>query len=461
MCGIILTKNPKALDMIAHRGTEFNQVKWGDWYLGHSRLPIQTFSGPMDPGVQPIKIPGGYVLYNGEIYNYPRGYASDTEYLKALFTEHPDIRSILNAAKDWDGMWAILRVTESSAFAFTDPLGKKQLYYNNRGEICSEILPLVRPKDKIDEFYRSEIFKWGYNFDERTPFERVKRLQPNTYLRMNLDRGTASVAGPWYAWYFPSKPKITGGIDTAARTLRGLIEESVERRMMAKGHQFGVLLSGGLDSSIITSILAAKGADIQIYSVRGNESQYASLMARKLGVLSKVIWIPSDADESYTDQKILEALRYNECPIDLGSLMPQHRMCSVVDSDIIIAGDGSDELFGGYRRIHDYDSQLSDVFQELPYYHLPRLDRAAMRFTKELRSPFLGHKVIRFALTLPYEYRVDKLVLKKAFAKDIPEEILNRPKQPLKSQALLADPLAWRKKLHSLFYDEFLKTLNN
>lgn len=453
MCGIAISLAPGMVNKISHRGTELRQLEFGGLWLGHARLPIQTLPGSEDPGVQPIPLRDGYLLYNGEIYNYPSKYGSDTEYLQDLFSSCK-VWDVLHEAQKWDGMWAIAKVTPDGLWAFTDPLGKKQLYYNSRGEICSEMLPLVHGAVGFDPYWRSETFKWGYNTDDRTPYEGVRRLMPNRVLTVAF--GTAKVtARDWYSWKVQPCLKSLEG---AAEELRGLAIESVRRRMLSKGHRLGVLLSGGLDSSIIASILNDLGADMDLYSVDNEEGRYARLMAQNLGCLDKVTWISSDfSDAPYQDLEVLAALRYNETPIDLGSLMPQHRMCSAVRQDIIVTGDGADELFGGYRRIHDYDSQLSDVFQELPFYHLPRLDRASMRFTKELRTPFLGHDVVRFALSLPYEYRIGKKVLKEAFRGMVPDDIIDRAKTPLKSKGLQDDPLQWRKRLHHLFYDELFK----
>lgn len=453
MCGIAISLTPWMVNGISHRGTEVRQLEYGRLWLGHARLPIQTLPGSEDSGVQPIRLRDGYLLYNGEIYNYPSKYSSDTEYLQDLFNSCKT-QDVLHEAQKWDGMWAIVKVTYGGLWAFTDPLGKKQLYYNSKGEVCSEMLPLAHGEVEFDPYWRSEAFKWGYNTDDRTPYKGVRRLMPNRVLTV-IAGGTKVTARNWYPW---KVHPYLGSLGDAAGELRELVTESVKRRMLSKGHRLGVLLSGGLDSSIIASILHDSGADMELYSVDNDEGRYARLMAQKLGCQDRVTWIPSDfSDAPYQDPEVFAALRYNETPIDLGSLMPQHRMCSAVKQDIIVTGDGADELFGGYRRIHDYDSQLSDVFQELPFYHLPRLDRASMRFTKELRTPFLGHDVVRFALSLPYEYRIDKKVLKEAFRGTVPDEIIDRAKTPLKSKGLQDDPLQWRKRLHHLFYDELFQ----
>merc|ERR1711991_1311828 len=112
----------------------------------------------------------------------------------------------------------------------------------------------------------------------------------------------------------------------------------------------------------------------------------------------------------------------------------------------VLTGDGADELFGGYRRAKEYDSQYSDVFCELPYYHLPKLDRTMMRSTIELRAPFLSPAVIVHALNLPWSERMgEKTVLKETFKNLVPKKILDRDKLPLKTDAIRKDPMEQRK----------------
>jgi len=149
---------------------------------------------------------------------------------------------------------------------------------------------------------------------------------------------------------------------------------------------------------------------------------------------------------------------WNETPIDLGSVIPQYHLFEAVAKEglrIVLSGDGADELFGGYRRINEYDSQGSDVFHELTYYHLPRLDKMSMAYTTELRSPFLGHDVVDFALTLPFEERKNKKILKEAFSDIVPIEIIERTKVPLKNERIKTDPLIYRKYVIDLFIKNY------
>jgi asparagine synthase (glutamine-hydrolysing) len=129
-------------------------------------------------------------------------------------------------------------------------------------------------------------------------------------------------------------------------------------------------------------------------------------------------------------------MEINDGPIDLGSVIPQYYLFQDIKDKIVLTGDGADELFSGYRRAYEYDSQGSDVFEELPFYHLIRLDRMSMNFTIECRNPFLGHEVIKKALSIPWKDRIGKKILKKEFFGLIPDEILFRKKEPLKIQAI-------------------------
>jgi asparagine synthetase B (glutamine-hydrolysing) len=93
----------------------------------------------------------------------------------------------------------------------------------------------------------------------------------------------------------------------------------------------------------------------------------------------------------------------------------------------------------------------SDIFEELTYYHLPRLDKMSMAHTLELRSPFLNLDIVRFAYHLPLEWGKDKKILKDTFGMMIPEGIVNREKAPLKTPSIKKDKLEYRQKVVDLF----------
>lgn len=433
MCGIIVTKDKNKIPLIEHRGIESSYLKKDDTYLAHSRLPIQTVKG--DEFQQPIELDYGYLLYNGEIFNYPDKYDSDIEYLIDLFNDCSNIHDVIQEANEWDGFWSIVYVTGNLIHCFTDPLGKKQLYYNKHGEICSEIRPLVKDFSKFDPFFKSSAYKWGYNRDDRTPWKEVKRILPNKLY--TFCSGSILNVGPYdyYNWD-ANQPK---------EDLLELMYKSIYLRLISKTYDIGCLVSGGLDSSIIAALLKEMQASVYYYSIENEESKYARILSDHLGI--HINYLPYKISEN-----IESSFEWNETPIDLGSVIPQHELFKVIPEKIVISGDGADELFGGYRRINEYDSQHSDIFEELTYYHLPRLDRASMRYTIELRNPFLSHDIIKYALKLHYSERMNKKHLKDVFGRYLPKEILNREKWALKNPDLRSNPQEYRKLIFNKFY---------
>lgn len=437
MCGIIITKDLERIPLLKHRGIESHYEKSHGFYLGHHRLPIQTVEG--DGFIQPLKLKdGGMLLYNGEIFNVPKAYDSDVEYLLDLFNSE-NIQDILDEANKWDGFWSIVHVTPNGfMYCFTDPLGKKQLYYNERGEICSEIRPLIRGH-KFDELYRSSVYKWGYNTNDLTPWEGIRRIMPNmlyTFVSGNLMNKT----GPYFDWTKTDQKS----------DLKDLMYKAVSSRLISKTYGVGALISGGLDSAIIARILKDLEAPVVYYTIENNETKYANLLAQFLDISPRYL--------SYNIGELMaDAFEWNETPVDLGSVIPQHKLLGVVPEKIVLTGDGADELFGGYRRTNVYDSQKSDVFEELPFYHLPRLDRASMRYTIELRNPFLSHDVVKYALALPYSERIEKKHLKDTFRGLLPDEILDREKVPLKNDQLRQTPEDYKAKVFDLFYNQIFK----
>jgi asparagine synthase (glutamine-hydrolysing) len=468
MCGIILTRDSNGtegvLNSISHRGIERTEKRLDDVVLCHHRLPIQTLDG--DGWSQPREVSKGiYLLFNGEIFNYDReSYGSDVEYLCHLFSSYKFgglgmfCALYLPHILTWDGFWAIVIYNSNNGevICFTDPLGKKCLYVNQDGEISSEIKGVYRDEYTTDHSFISSVRKWGYNKDERTAYSQIKRILPNQICSYNIAEPMMvnTFKDYWKSWNSPIPELVGKSYEEHIDWLWDKMVESVTNRLISKNYPISVLVSGGLDSSIIAAILNSEtSTKVNWFSIENGETEFVDLLAKHLNV--PVNMLSYEMDDSL-NKEIYQV--WNESPIDLGSVIPQYHLFKAIKEKtgqrIVISGDGADELFGGYSRIHEYDSQKSDVFEELSYYHLPRLDKMSMAHTLELRSPFLHLDIVRFALHLPLEWRKDKKILKDTFAPLLPSEIIDRKKVPLKNPKIKEDKVAYRQKAIDLFLEK-------
>lgn len=467
MCGILVAKNPseERIASISHRGIEYDQIYENGITLVHHRLPIQTLDG--DIWKQPISIgKNRWLLFNGEIFNYGAGFDSDTAYLQNLFSSFNFSGiGMLQALYEphvvsWDGFWAIVLVdTEKrEIYSFTDPLGKKCLYKNNSGEVCSEIKGLVEPSEElqIDGAFLSGIIKFGYLHNNQTLYDTIKKLEPNRFHHWSFDNPTKiDSSDPYYNFHVPVSDFKC--YEEKMDWLWEKLELAVERRLISKNYPTSLLLSGGLDSSIIAGLLLKLGADVKFYSIANGEDEFYIQECEKYWeIKSHRLDYSIDLEDEEERKKIKEIYtRWNESPIDMGSVVPQYHLFEAIkkktNTRIVISGDGADELFGGYRRINEYDSQKSDIFHELTYYHLPRLDKLSMAHTLELRNPFLNLDIVRFALHLPFEERKNKKILKDTFSGLIPQSIIERSKLALKNQKIVEDQIQYRKQIVGLF----------
>jgi asparagine synthase (glutamine-hydrolysing) len=466
MCGILVAKRPseERVLSIAHRGIEHSVVYKDDLCLVHHRLPIQTLDG--DNWSQPIQIgEDRWLLFNGEKFNYG-DFESDTAYLQNLFSTF-DFGGVgmLQALYEphvvsWDGFWAIVLVdtNKREVYAFTDPLGKKCLYKNDRGEVCSEIKGLYEKDEfmNLDKSFFSGIVKFGYLPTNQTPYDNIKKLDPNRFYRWSLDHPIKmEVSYPYYN--FNSFDAGLRTYDDRCDWLWDKMESSVQARLLSKNYPTSLLLSGGLDSSIIAGLLLKLGADVDFYSIsNGEDEQYVKDCEYYWNVESKRLKYDIDLESEEGKRGLIDIYKtWNESPVDMGSVVPQYHLFDAIkkgsNTRIVISGDGADELFGGYRRINEYDSQQSDIFHELTSYHLPRLDKLSMAHTLELRSPFLNHDIVRFALSLPFEERKNKKILKDTFKGLVPDSVIERSKLALKNTKIVEDQIAYRKEIVKLF----------
>lgn len=351
---------------------------------------------------------------------------------------------------EWTGGYGVVIDTGEAIFAFTDPQGIEQLYYTiNTYPFTIEPTLTALEKHSVDAQYVSEICKWGYNTDNRTPWENIKRVMPGKLLIYNHGTiGEISIFEKYFIDYHPTK------------SLKELIETSILKQLafVEKQDSIGVLLSGGLDSCCIAYELlelqkSNKLGDVKLnfYTINNEEdAPFVKIFEDRFGIKAERLSYDMDTVD------LKRALLINETPVDLGSMVPNQIMFELIPDKIVFTGDGPDEMFGGYRRIDQYDSQLSDVFEELPFYHFPRLNKAAKYFNKTLCCPYTDRAILARALTLPLNERTHKKCLKDAYRGLIPDEIIDRKKLPLKNDELRNDPIKYRLKL----VDEFKKIIS-
>lgn len=342
---------------------------------------------------------------------------------------------------------------EDLIYLTTDPLGKEQLYYNiDTLKYSDSINDLITSREK-DGLYFSTVLKFGYNYDDRTPYKNIKRVLPGE--RVILSKSKRSIyKEPGFEFDFNRKEN---------KNIKDLLFEKIKEELTQipkEEKEIGVLLSGGIDSSIVSAILLQLkeegyiSQDLRFFSINNSEdTEYIELFEKRFNI--KSTRLNYDLSE-LSDEEMKEVLRINETPVDLGSLFPTYVMFKELQKQnikYIFTGDGPDELFGGYKRIDEYDSQLSDIFYELSFYHFPRLNKLARYFGLILKTPWCEEEMVRLAVNLPLEDRTHKKIMKDNFKDLIPEEIINREKRPLKNDLIKEDKRSYRNELVELFYE--------
>lgn len=407
MCGFTITKT-QIPNLLKHRGKEVYEHKQGDWFLCFNSLPISS----NNTGIfQPLVFKDFSIMFNGEIFNYKelnQRSKSDLHYLSELFIKiKNDPIKLYEESLEWDGFWAISIITDDSVYCFTDPIGKKQLYYSRNG-IASEIKPLLQNSD-YDYFEYSEL-----NFGiHSTNFSTVKRFLPGYLYKYSIGANMPyKVMGQKY---FNRDVKMD---------LYNAIDISVKERLENKIDGVSLLLSGGLDSNIVLHHAMKYTKEIDIVSFESEESELVKDICDSNGLEVKFI--------KPVEDEIKNAVFAYEHSLDYGSLLANYLLFKNCSNYIVLSGDGADELFSGYKRAIKENTWQFDVMSELPYYHNIRLDRTSMAHTKESRCPLMSYRLINIAKRIPHEQRKNKQCLRATYKSILDDVIINGIKKPLR-----------------------------
>ncbi len=406
------------LSTITHRGRDdTGSIRKKNFVLGHNRLSIIDVEG----GHQPLSDSENkiYTIANGEIYNYPQwcdrlkeNYNflthSDTEILLPLYQEFDD-----ELSQKLDGMFSFMVGNEEKFLIARDRLGIKPLYYVEDGEnliFASEIKALINHYEDIKEFPPGHFY---HSIEGLKPYYCIPEI--NSFIQ---------------------------DLDLILDKIRQDLSKSVNKRLMSDV-PVGVFLSGGLDSSIIASIMKQNVEELHSFSVGFADSpdlKSARLVAEYLGTIHHE-YVFSEAEMLEILPDVIYHLEsYN------ASLIRSSIPCYIVSRlasqyvKVILTGEGADELFAGYSYLAHYNDgqtlhqELISLIQGLHNLNLQRVDRMTMAHGVEGRVPFLDTDFVEMVMTIEpklklYQpYGIEKWLLRKAFENNLPSEIIWRNK---------------------------------
>jgi asparagine synthase (glutamine-hydrolysing) len=345
---------------LAHRGPDGEGTYVaGSVALAHRRLAIIDPAGGRQPLVD--QEAGLALTYNGEVYNYVE---IRDELAGTRFRTDSDTEVVLRAYARW-GIDCLARFRGMFAFALhdrdanrlylvRDRLGIKPLYYHvtaDRLVFASELAALMTCGDvdrEIDGTALDGYLRFGYVPTPGTIWRGVRKLEPGCYLEVDLSSGAVALHRYWQL-----EPVVRArSLDEAAEELDALLDEIV-RLYVRSDVAFGAFLSGGVDSGLVSALMArVLDSPVRSFSIGFAEDSYSELpyaeeAARLIGARHTGAVLSPELSESLL---LRLAARFGE-PFADSSAIPTWYVSSLAARDVkmVLSGDGGDELFAGYN----------------------------------------------------------------------------------------------------------------
>jgi asparagine synthase (glutamine-hydrolysing) len=350
----------RMLKVMHHRGPDASgQRNFGNVTLGMTRLSVID----LNTGMQPVTEESGDigVVFNGEIYNFlelrsrliSEGHrfksSGDSEVIAHLYER--DGLSFIHSLR---GMFAIAiwDSRKQVIHLIRDRLGKKPLLYSFRNQVflfASEAKALLRAGISSDPNFSSiiEVAQFGYISSPNTGFEEIKSVSPGSIVSFS----NGQIRSTKY-WSPDSSINSSLSEQESLEKLDEVVAESVKLRLVAD-RPIGSFLSGGIDSTIVTSYMAQLHPEtVKTYTIGfedGNydESRFARPIAQALGTDHHELIVRPDPGAWFS-----EITQILDQPFADSSVIPTYLLAKLASADIVVAlgGDGGDEAFGGYTR---------------------------------------------------------------------------------------------------------------
>jgi len=338
-------------------------------FLGHRRLSIIDLA----TGQQPMTNEDGslWITYNGEIFNHA-DLRPELERAGHRYHTRCDTETLLHAYEQYGpdslsryrGMFsfAVWDSSRRTLFCARDRLGIKPFYYFWDGRLfafASEIKALLQHpaiSASFDASLLPEHLAFGYISGDRTLFSNIRKLMPGHYLKLELDPEPRLTIAPYWDVPLASESERRPDEDWI-RECRSRLEETVRMRLMSDV-PLGMFLSGGVDSSAIAALMKRMvSTPVETFSVGYQEYQFSELhfarqVARAIDTDHHEIVVT--ADDFFA--ALPRLIWHEDEPIAWPSSVSLYFVSMLASKHVkvVLTGEGSDELFGGYSRYHFY-----------------------------------------------------------------------------------------------------------
>ena len=470
MCGIwCVLGNPieagtakHLLTKLTARGPEGSRIVQGtNFQLGFTRLAI---NGLNDSGMQPMRSGDLTWVCNGEIYNWKDlliryncslNSGSDCEVLGPLFQTLGAQTDAPTFFRSLDGVFATVLVDGSTAFVARDPYGVRPLYV---GYILGKPDTFCPERAKVLDAsgtslpIASIVFSSELKALSLASCSIVEAFPPGHYAAYDLTTlhrigFEAYHTVPWI------KQPLLEDEGAAKQALVYSLKHAVQKRMMTE-RPVAALLSGGLDSSLIASLVQAElkalGAPpLQTFSIgfQGSEDlRCARLVANHIGSNhTEVVMTPDEFFAAIPEVvQAIESYDITTVRASVGNYLVAKAIKEKTDCKVVFNGDGSDEVFGGYMYFYNapsdeaFEAESGRLLTDIHLFDVLRSDRCISSHGLEARTPFLDKQFVAVARGLATKLRrpfkgghCEKWILREAFAGSglLPHEILWRKKE--------------------------------
>ena len=445
------------------RGPDDNVLKIikNNLVFGFHRLSINDTSFK---GNQPLFHPNKplSVICNGEIYNYKE--------LKEKYSiqtySNSDCEILLYLYANF-GIEKTIQLIDSESFAFCIYDGITNKVYIARDRFG--VRPLFMCKTKKNEYIFASESKSIVDLVD-TNEEIIQQFAPSSYMSINLSNYEATDNIPYYLYEYPT---IKYDMETIYENIRNKLGAAVKKRLLSD-RPIGCLLSGGLDSSLISALVSKHYPEytLKTFSIgfKGSpDLHYANIVAKHIKSIHHCIELSEEDFLKNIEKtiKMIESYDTTTVRASVGNVLISEFIRNNTDCKVVFNGDYSDEVCGGYKYFYNapnplsFDEECKRLVSNICYFDSLRSDRSISGNGLEARVPFADNDFVSLYQSIPPEMRmpktdkIEKYLLRKAFDDEnlLPYEILWRKKEAF-SDGVSKPEKSWHKTIQ-----EYVDTL--